>query len=139
MKINDLTNLRKVFFLVSLFALPACEKPIRVEDVGDKFYLAQKEKDFQKALALCSPQAFEENIQSKWLELFKNKYEQAGELIDYQRVSAETSNEDGITVTALNYQVKYKEMILYERIVFIKEKSAFKIVGYKFDPEKPKD
>jgi hypothetical protein len=124
------------YFFLLFLSLFACTPNTSPEKIGEKFYELQRKRDFPQVLQLCSQQAFEDNSKKEWMELFENKFAQTGDLVMYRKLSQESGLQDSFKVIALNYEVKYKELVLYERVVLLKEKADYKVVGYKFDPNK---
>ena len=122
----------KILFLITLIiGLASCAVK-NADETGIFFYNMIKVNDFDQAVTVIDAEAAKHTPLQVWKEGLVQKQKRMGQLLSYQRTAFYTDTIDNITRVSINYDVKYTEGILKEKLQFILRNGKYYVTFYEF-------
>ena len=122
----------KILFLITLvIGFTSCAVK-NADDTAIFFYNMIKVSDFDQAVTVIDPEALKHTPQQVWKDGLMQKQQRMGQLLSYQRTAFYTDTIDNITRVSIEYDVKYTEGQLKEKLQFILRNGKYFITFYEF-------
>ena len=122
----------KVLFLISVIICLASCAVKNADETAMFFYDMIKISDFESAVSVVDPASLAHTPAQVWKEGLLQKQQRMGTLLSYQRTDYYTDTIDNITRVSINYDVKYTEGILKEKLQFILRNGKYYVTFYEF-------
>ncbi|MBP5367133.1 MAG: hypothetical protein J6Z01_01655 [Bacteroidales bacterium] len=119
------------FIAAIILILTSCAVK-NADDTGIFFYNMIKINDFDQAVTVIDPEALKRTPLEVWKNGLEQKENRMGQLLSYQRTNYYTDTIDNVTRVSIEYDVRYAEGKLEEKLQFICREGKFFITFYEF-------
>jgi len=107
----------------------------RSGEQGDYFYSCVRSGDYEKIIVLLDDDLLSSHPKEYWLKQLNARYVEKGSLVSFKNTGFHTETIDGKSISMLDYIVTYTNGQMRERLDFVKEGSAYKIIEYEFSDD----
>lgn len=125
------TKTLALLITVLLLQITSCAVK-NADEIGMFFYDMIKNSDFETAITVIDPESLQRTPAQVWKDGLLQKQNRMGQLLSYQRIGYYTDTIDNVTRVSIDYDVKYTEGILKEKLHFICRNGKYFLTFYEF-------